>query len=390
MLGVAREAWESAGYQVQGPALSGIASENLESGSGIASCAIASLEHQWSRDRELLTRDHVLVIDEAGMIGSRQMERIIAEAQKRSAKVVLVGDPEQLQAIETGAAFRSVAERHGSVEIGDIRRQREDWQRDATRHIATGRTGAALSAYEGRGHVHVAETREQSRADLIERWDRDRAAVPTASRIILTHTKGEVQSYNEAARQRLRIAGQLGEYVAVHAERGSRTFAPGDRIMFLKNERGMGVRNGSLGVVQSVTSARMAVMLDDARNVAFDLLCRAIAIASTFITAVTASLVSRSWCGRYRASAARTWRLITCRISRRGVRSGASAARRKGEADPESRPVRRARSPAGPADAQRRVDRFESCRAAVRPRDRRHHANVQGWLYRDAPPADRL
>jgi Ti-type conjugative transfer relaxase TraA len=271
MLGVAREAWERAGYQVQGLALSGIAAESLESGSGIASRTIASMEHQWAQDRELLTRDHVLVIDEAGMIGSRQMERVIAEAEKRGAKVVLVGDPEQLQAIEAGAAFRSVAERHGSVEVTDIRRQREDWQRDATRHLATGRTGEALSAYEERGHVHTAETREQSRADLIDSWDRHRAVAPAASRIILTHTNDEVQALNEAARLRLRVAGQLGEDVLVHAERGVRTFARGDRIMFLKNERGMGVKNGSLGIIQSVTSARMAVMLDDGRAIAFDL-----------------------------------------------------------------------------------------------------------------------
>jgi Ti-type conjugative transfer relaxase TraA len=133
MLGVAREAWESAGYQVQGLALSGIAAENLESGSGIASRTIASLEHQWGQGRELLTNKSILVIDEAGMIGTRQLERVIAEAEKRDAKVVLVGDPEQLQAIEAGAAFRSVAERHGSIEITDIRRQRDDWQRMATR-----------------------------------------------------------------------------------------------------------------------------------------------------------------------------------------------------------------------------------------------------------------
>jgi Ti-type conjugative transfer relaxase TraA len=271
MLGVAREAWESAGYQVQGLALSGIAAENLESGSGIASRTIASLEHQWAQDRELLSRDHVLVIDEAGMIGSRQMERVIAEAEKRGAKVVLVGDPEQLQAIEAGAAFRSIAERHGSVEITDIRRQREDWQRDAIRYLATGRTGEALRVFEEHGRVHTAETREQARADLVDRWDRDRTAAPGATRIILTHTNDEVQALNQAARDRMRAAGQLGEDVMLRAERGQRALAPGDRIMFLKNERSMGVKNGSLGIVQSVTSARMAVMLDDGRAVAFDL-----------------------------------------------------------------------------------------------------------------------
>ncbi len=271
MLGVAREAWESAGYTVRGSALSGIAAENLEGGSGIGSRTIASLEHQWKQDRELLTSRDVLVIDEAGMVGTRQLERVIAEAEKRGAKVVLVGDPEQLQAIEAGAAFRSVAERHGSVEITDIRRQREDWQRTATRQLVTERTGEAVRTYEEHGHVHVAETRDGARADLIERWDRDRTAAPGASRMILTHTNDEVQALNEAARQRLRLAGALGEDVAIQTGRGARTFASGDRVMFLQNERGMGVKNGSLGTVQSVTTARMAVMLDDGRHVAFDI-----------------------------------------------------------------------------------------------------------------------
>ena len=271
MLRVARDGWERAGFQVQGAALSGIAAENLESGSGIASRTLASLEHQWSQDRDLLTSRDVLVIDEAGMIGSRQMERVLAEADKRGAKVVLVGDPEQLQAIEAGAAFRSLAERHGAIDITEVRRQREDWQRDATRHLATERTGEAIRAYYEHGAVHAVETREQARAHLIERWDRDRQAAPDASRIILTHTNDEVRELNGAARGRLRDAGALGDDVAVHVERGTRAFASGDRVMFLRNERGLGVKNGSLGVVESVSPARMSVRLDDGRAVAFDL-----------------------------------------------------------------------------------------------------------------------
>jgi Ti-type conjugative transfer relaxase TraA len=270
MLGVAREAWETAGYSVRGVALSGIAAENLENGSGIASRTIASIEHQWTEGRELLTSCDVLVIDEAGMIGTRQMERVLSEAEKRGAKVVLVGDPEQLQAIEAGAAFRATAERHGSIEITEIRRQREDWQRDATRYLATERTAEAISAYARHDRIHVAETRDVARAELIDRWDRDRSAAPGASRIILTHTNDEVRALNAAARDRLRGVGALGDEVAITTERGRRDFAPGDRVMFLRNERSMGVKNGTLGQVQSVTQARMAVLLDDGRLIAFD------------------------------------------------------------------------------------------------------------------------
>jgi len=205
------------------------------------------------------------------MLGTRQMERVISEAERVGAKVVMVGDPQQLQAIEAGAAFRSAAERHGAVEIASIRRQQIDWQREATRELATGRTGQALGRYDEAGHVHVAETREVARAELIDAWDRDRRAKPDASRIILTHTNDEVRALNEAVREKVRASGDLGDDVALKVERGARQFADGDRIMFLKNERSLGVKNGSLGTVESVSALRMSVKLDDGKAVAFDL-----------------------------------------------------------------------------------------------------------------------
>ncbi|MGF7065676.1 Ti-type conjugative transfer relaxase TraA [Aminobacter sp. BE322] len=271
MLGVAREAWESAGYEVRGVALSGIAAENLESGSGISSRTIASMEHGWKNGRDMLTSRDVLVIDEAGMVGTRQLERVLSHAAEAGAKVVLVGDPQQLQSIEAGAAFRSIHDRHGGVEISEVRRQREDWQRNATRDLATGRTGHAIHVYERHGMVHVAESREQARGDLIERWDRERQASPDASRIILTHTNDEVWALNEAARDKMREGGDLGADTRVTVERGARSFAAGDRVMFLQNERGLGVKNGTLGTVQEISTTSMTVRADDGRSVAFDL-----------------------------------------------------------------------------------------------------------------------
>ncbi|MGY2909722.1 Ti-type conjugative transfer relaxase TraA [Bradyrhizobium sp. URHC0002] len=271
MLFVAREAWEATGYEVRGVALSGIAAENLESGSGIASRTIASMEHGWGQGRDLLTARDVLVIDEAGMVGTRQLERVLSHAAEAGAKIVLVGDIRQLQAIEAGAAFRSIHERHGGAEIGEVRRQREDWQRDATRDLATGRNGDALEAYRSHGMVHDAQTREQARGDLIDRWDRERKASPDKSRIILTHTNDEVRALNETAREKMREAGSLGDEVHVTVERGARNFASGDRVMFLQNERGLDVKNGTLGTIEQISPQAMSVRTDDRRSVTFDL-----------------------------------------------------------------------------------------------------------------------
>ena len=276
MLGVAREAWEAQGYRVRGAALSGIAAEGLEAGSGISSRTLASLEWAWREGREAdrLTARDVLVVDEAGMVGSRQMERVLSAAREAGAKVVLVGDPEQLQAIEAGAAFRALSERHGAVEITEVRRHRVEWQRDATRELATARTADALGRYERAGMVQGHGTREEARAALVEGWAAERRAAPEQSRVILAYTRADVAELNRLARERLRQAGELGPDQAVQTEGGARAMATGDRLMFLRNERAIGagpvgrggvaVKNGSLGTVRAVEAGgeRLTVRLD--------------------------------------------------------------------------------------------------------------------------------
>uniref|UniRef100_UPI0009DD08AB Ti-type conjugative transfer relaxase TraA n=1 Tax=Kozakia baliensis TaxID=153496 RepID=UPI0009DD08AB len=252
MLGVARHAWEAAGYRVRGAALSGIAAEGLEAGSGIESRTLASLERAWTRGFDRLEHGDVLVVDEAGMVGSRQMERVLSAARGAGAKVVLVGDPEQLQAIEAGGAFRAVAERVGSVEITTVRRQRDGWQQDATKELATGRTGAALGRYEAAGMVRQHDTLEVARAELVTGWDAARREQPAATQIMLAHRRVDVRALNEAAREIRRAAGELGVEVLVPTAQGERVFAEGERLYFLRNDRVLGVKNGTLGTVRDI------------------------------------------------------------------------------------------------------------------------------------------
>jgi Ti-type conjugative transfer relaxase TraA len=272
MLGVARAAWEEAGYTVRGAALSGIAAEGLEGGSGITSRTLASLEFAWKDGRDLLTHRDVLVVDEAGLVGSRQMERVLSAAQTVGAKVVLIGDPEQLQSIEAGAAFRALAERHGAVEISEVRRQEADWQRVATRELATERTEQALDRYTAAGMVLGAATREDAKAALVTSWDAVRQEAPSTSQVILAYRRDDVRELNELARAKLRATGELGADQVVQTEEGARAFAAGDRLMFRRNERGLGadgagrgvaVKNGTLGTVVAIDAGdRLTVRMD--------------------------------------------------------------------------------------------------------------------------------
>lgn len=261
MLAAAREAWEAEGYQVHGAALSGKAAEGLEESSGIQSRTLASWSRGWENDRGTIGRGDVFVIDEAGMVGSRQLARFVGEAEARGAKIVLVGDHEQLQAIGAGAPFRAITEEIGHAELSEIRRQRVDWQRAASVDFATHRTAEGLAAYRGHGNISFAETGEDARGQIVRDYLADRDERPDGTRVAMAHRRADVRAINDAIRTELQDRGELAQgedagALTFQTNDGKREFAPGDRIVFLENNRDLGVKNGMLGTVERVEAGR--------------------------------------------------------------------------------------------------------------------------------------
>ncbi len=268
MMKAAREAWETAGYRVVGGALAGKAAEGLEKEAGIASRTLSSWELRWQKDRDRLDEKTIFVLDEAGMVSSRQMALVVEAVTRAGAKLVLVGDPDQLQPIEAGAAFRAITERIGYAELGLIYRQREIWMRQASSDLAGGRIGAALAAYDDAGMVRTEWTRDEAIASLISDWNRDYD--PTRTALILAHRRADVRMLNERDRDKLVERGIVGEGFAFRTEDGSRNFAAGDQIVFLKNEGSLGVKNGMLARVVNASAGRIVAAIgegDDCREV---------------------------------------------------------------------------------------------------------------------------
>jgi Ti-type conjugative transfer relaxase TraA len=261
MLDSARRAWEAAGYSVKGAALAGIAAENLENASGITARTLASWERSWDKGYEQLDKRDVLVIDEAGLVGTRQLARVLQSAEKAGAKVVLVGDPEQLQAIEAGAPFRGIAAQAGMVELTEVWRQKLEWQKEATQQLAAGRTAEAVKAYGREGLIQAASTRDEARKALLTAWQAGREQ-PKQSQLMLAYTRADVRLLNEEARAFRQAAGEIGKGELIETERGPREFAAGDRLYFTRNERSLDVRNGSLGTVEKMHDGMLQVRLD--------------------------------------------------------------------------------------------------------------------------------
>lgn len=267
LLSAAREAWEAQGYTVHGAALAGKAVGGLEESAGIEGRTLASWDTRWKMGTSELGPGDVLVIDEAGMIGSRQMDRFVSEAERTGAKLVLVGDHEQLQAIGAGAPFRAIAERVGHASVEDIRRQRSDWQRDASKAFATQRTAQGLAAYIEHGHVHLKADQSEATTALVRDYVKDVEARPDGSRAAMAHRRVDVRELNDGIREELKARGHLkGEDVPFNTDDGQRNFTEGDRLVFLQNDREMGVKNGTLGTVEGIENNKLIVRPDGSQT----------------------------------------------------------------------------------------------------------------------------
>jgi len=294
LLAAARVAWEQEHRRVFGAALAGKAAEGLEDSSGIRSRTLASWELAWENDRDLLKRGDVFVIDEAGMVSSQQMARVLKAVEDAGAKVVLVGDAMQLQPIQAGAAFRAIAERIGFAELAGVRRQREVWARGASRLFARGKVEEGLDAYVKKGHIIEAERRAEVIERLVADWSEARREAIAQSRtagkdgklrgdemLVLAHTNEDVKRLNESLRIVMNREGALTNARAFRTERGVREFGCGDRIILLENARFVEkrakhpgpqyVKNGMLGTVVSTGDERgrplLSIRLDNGRDV---------------------------------------------------------------------------------------------------------------------------
>ena len=246
LLKAAKQSWQRAGYTALGAALSGKAADSLEQGSGIASQTLHSLLSELDTRQRTLKASDIVVLDEAAMTGSRQMARLLTYVHAVEAKAVLVGDSKQLQPIDAGAIFRALSEKLGHAKLEHIRRQEKQADRQMIRDVIAGQTSAVLSSLEERGLLHV-HSNSDVRMQMVEMWEELRDTENPAETVMLAGTRADVCRLNQLARERLKARSRLSSEITVATDAGERQFAVGDRVVFTRNSRWIGVKNGQTG-----------------------------------------------------------------------------------------------------------------------------------------------
>jgi ATP-dependent exoDNAse (exonuclease V) alpha subunit len=252
-LGIARHAWQLDGYRLLAAAPTGIATLSLQ-GEGFEDVATCDrLLGDLDRGHEQLDARTVLVVDEAGMVGSRKLTRLLEHAQQAHAKVVLVGDDRQLAPIDAGGGFRALRLRLGGSELTENRRQHQAWEREALELVRSGLVEEAVAAYQAHHRVVAADSKPAATLALLQDWwtaYQEAEGDAAQEVIVLAARRAEVDRLNSACQELLAAQGRLG---GQRLQVEDRQLAIGDKVVCGHNAIAeLGIANGSRGTITAL------------------------------------------------------------------------------------------------------------------------------------------
>jgi conjugative relaxase-like TrwC/TraI family protein len=270
------DAARRSGLAVLGLSPTWVGADELSKSCGIEALAIAKWRHDHLAGRSPeITAKTLIVIDEVGLAGVKDLEFALRIAHEAHGKAVCIGDRRQLQAVSGGSVLRAMADviARGAV-LSQVRRQEVDWQRAASMVMAKGDAEAGLRAYAKNERLELVSGEAEAQARVIQVWNEYRRG-HRADVLIVTRRNVDAAALNRAARVVLRTEGRLTgpDLSLATVDREGKIaqieLAQGDRIRFGENLPQLRIRNGTRGTIEQIGSDRgdpkVAVRLDDGR-----------------------------------------------------------------------------------------------------------------------------
>lgn len=274
LLRAVREHYEN--IPVLGCALAASAANELEKSSGIKSQTLDSLLMELDIGKKELKQHSVIVVDEAGMVGIKKLNRLLNYVRETHSKLIMVGDYNQLSPIECGFAFKNLLNNTKNASLKNIQRQRSQQDIENIRLIEHGESQEVLKNLLERGLFTFDTDQTRCKFQLVEHWHSGTNRNYKES-LILASTRYDVDELNLIARAKLHEENELSDIETSFTNHDGKTLtvAEGERIMFRANNRELDVQNGTTGTVKAITQRRhskhshVEVILDSGRELKF-------------------------------------------------------------------------------------------------------------------------
>ncbi|MGH8872748.1 MAG: ATP-dependent DNA helicase [Acidimicrobiia bacterium] len=246
------------GTTVVGTALAARAAAGFETATDIPSCTITRFLWETGASGGLPSGS-IVVVDEAGMVGTRQLAEISDLVERAEGKLILIGDHRQLAEIDAGGLFSALAARLPAVELTENVRQEREWERTALAELRQGSVSRALAMYDRRGLINLAASPDHTLTQAVDAWNKDVREVGEPAEVLLIADRNDtVHRLNRRARI---VAAQAGLLTGPSVTAGDRDFQAGDRVVCLKNRTRLGVLNGDLATVTAVDTDQRTITL---------------------------------------------------------------------------------------------------------------------------------
>ena len=263
VMAIIHELASQRGIPVLGAALAARTAAGFETATGIRSATITRFLGE-TRAIGGLPTGAVLIVDEAGMVGSRQVAAVSDLVEAASGKLILIGDHHQLAEIDAGGLFTALAVRVPAVELTENVRQDQEWERTALAELRHGSVNRAVAMYHRRGLINIASNIDDTIDQAVHNWYRDVKAIGDPAEVLLIgHRNITVDQLNQKARSVIADAGLLqGPTLNVN----DRMFQAGDRVVCLKNRSRLGILNGDFATVTAIDIERRTITIHLDRN----------------------------------------------------------------------------------------------------------------------------